>query len=158
MTEPHDAYPNSQAACQECGSTWQNGFTCQDCFHQMIYWENENPELGTVHHLMVPSYHLQHPSLYSPAGLQYSLQQLINFLERGLSTRQVLKHHRAAVDSGFRKWTFKPKPGSVGAYRYPILWRMTVQDVVNAGANHYVDSIQTWACSILTDLRSAGNL
>jgi hypothetical protein len=124
----------------------------------MLYWENENPELGTIHLLMVLSYHLQHPSLYSPTDLQFSLQQLIDFLEGGLSLRQALKNNRAILDSGSRKWIFTPKLGSMGVYKYPTTWHMTVQDVVDAGANHYVDSIQTWACSILADLRSTVNL
>jgi hypothetical protein len=81
MPEHYPTNPNSQTTCQECGGSWHNDFTCRNCFHQLLYWENENPALGTVHHLMVLSYHLQHPSLYSPEGLQYSLQQLIDFLK-----------------------------------------------------------------------------
>jgi hypothetical protein len=157
MTDPDNTYHNSQAACPECESPWQNGLTCQNCFHQLLFWENENPELGSVHHLMVLSYHLQHPSLYSPAGLKHSLQQLVDFIEAGLTPRQVLKYNRTVIDSGFRKWTYKPKPGSVGVYRHPISWQMTVQDVVKEGANRYRESVQRWARSIIVDIRSTGN-
>jgi hypothetical protein len=158
MPEHYPTNPNSQTACQECCGSWQNDLTCRNCFQQLLYWENENPALGSVHHLMVLSYHLQHPSLYSPEGLQYSLQQLIEFLEAGISPKQALKKNRTTLDSGIRQWTFKPKPGSVGGYIYPTAWHMTIQDVVNAGTKYYVGNIQRWAHSILADLRSAGNL
>lgn len=50
--------------CAECGAAWTNGQTCEDHFHQMLFWEAENPRAGAeVHHLMVLCYHLQHPSL-----------------------------------------------------------------------------------------------
>src|SRR5512145_2930017 len=68
----------------ECNAPWQEGQTCQDHFHQMLFWENEHPPLGEVHHLMVLCYHLQHPSLYAPEGLEYAKGLLVDFIERGL--------------------------------------------------------------------------
>jgi hypothetical protein len=56
--------------CPECGAVRHGDTTCQDGFHQMLFWENEDPANGAVHHLMVVSYHIQHPSLYSPEGLE----------------------------------------------------------------------------------------
>jgi hypothetical protein len=85
--------------CPECGAPWQVGLTCADCFHQMLYWENENPLLGAVHHLMVLAYHLQHPSLYSPEGLAYSLQLLADFLKHDLTPEQARKQNRFVVSS-----------------------------------------------------------
>ena len=71
--------------CPECGASWTNGQTCDDYFHQMLFWEVENPGDGAeVHHLMVLCYHLQHPSLYSPAGLSEARRLLAEFVERGL--------------------------------------------------------------------------
>src|SRR5262245_38185795 len=90
--------------CSECGSAWRDRQTCQDHFHQMLYWEFEYPDLGVVHHLMVLCYHLQHPSLYSPEGLRYSMQLLVDFVERGVSPQESRQRSRVIVDSANRKW------------------------------------------------------
>jgi Family of unknown function (DUF5946) len=60
----------------------------------MLFWENENPGYGQVHHLMVLSYHLQHPSLYSPEGLSAAIHLLTDFWERGVPTEEVRKRNR----------------------------------------------------------------
>jgi hypothetical protein len=148
----------TQQTCPECGAIWRTGVTCEDHFHQMLYWENEDPERGVVHHLMVLGYHLQHPSLYSPDGLAYSLGLLVDFVEHGISTEQARKQNRSRVDSSQRNWKIRGKPGSQGSYSHPVRWHMTAQDVVNAGAERYVESVQQWARSILDDLRASGNL
>ncbi len=77
--------------CPECGAVLQGGETCAALFHQMLYWENAQPELGSVHHLMVLCYHLQHPCLLSKAGLDYGVELLRDFLENGwMYTRRVI--------------------------------------------------------------------
>ena len=70
--------------CPACGANLPGGLTCEDCFHQMLFWENEESLLGEVHHLMVLCYHLQHPHLYSQEGLANAAGLLIDFVERGL--------------------------------------------------------------------------
>ena len=145
-------------ACPECGATWQAGLTCQDCFNQMLYWENEVPRRGAIHHLAVLAYHLQHPSLYSPEGLKYGLQLLEEFVERGTTPGQIRKKNRSAVDSGQREWKIRPRPGDEARYPHPVAWHMTALDVVNAGADRYIDSVREWARSILDDLRSSENI
>ena len=136
----------------------QTGETCERFFHQMLYWENENAERGVVHHLAVLSYHLQHPSLYSPEGLEYSLQLLVEFVEGGVSPEQVREQRGSEVDSSQRKWRIKGIPGTQGAYKYPVRWSLTAKDVVIAGADRYIDQVEAWARAILADLRLSGNL
>src|SRR5215210_7893546 len=97
-------------ACPECGAAWEGGKTCQDDFHQMLYWESEDPSLWEVHHLMVLCYHLQHPSLYSPAGLNWAKDTLVEFVEQSASTEEVRRHNRTNLDSGNRKWKIKGTP------------------------------------------------
>ena len=75
---------DSMPFCSECGAAQTPEATCQDHFHRMLAWEIENPSLGEVHQLMVLSYYLQHPSLYSPRGLEGAKQLLVDFL----NTRQ----------------------------------------------------------------------
>jgi hypothetical protein len=143
--------------CPECGAEWQAGKTCQEAFHQMLFWESENPSYGEVHHLMVLCYHLQHPSLYSPEGLAGSKQLLEDFLERGLSPAQARAHNRVKLDSGNRTWKIKGAPGSQGAYEHPIRWTLTAGAVVAGGIEAYCDSVRAWARSVLADLKSSGN-
>jgi hypothetical protein len=144
----------STRACPECGAVWQGDTTCQDYFHQMLFWENENPANGVVHHLMVLCYHLQHPSLYSPEGLEYSKGLLVDFVEGGLSTEAVRQRSRDQVDSGKRAWKITARPDAHGVYDHPIRWTKTAADVVAAGADNYVDSVRSWAQAVYESLQA----
>ena len=88
--------------CPECGAEWRADQTCQDDFHQMLFWEAENPALGEVHHLMVLCYYLQHPSLYSPEGLEYARGLLIAFVEHGAAPQDIRRQNSAQLSSQTR--------------------------------------------------------
>jgi len=143
--------------CPECETVLSDGKTCQDHFHQMLFWENENPSLGEVHHLMVLCYHLQHPSLYSPQGLNEAQHLLVEFLEKGVTPDEVRKRNHARVDSSKRKWKIKATAASHGSYEHPVQWTMTAGDVAADGANDYCDNVRRWAQSILQALKATGN-
>lgn len=133
--------------------------TCQDHFHQFGYWELADLEnLGSVHHLMVLSYHLQHPSLYSPDGLAFAQGRLIDFLDNGFTPQQMRRDIRDTVDSGKRRFKIKGTPDSHGSYAYPVASTMRAADVVAGGTEHYVANVEAWARSILASLRASGNL
>lgn len=134
--------------CPDCGAAHANGVTCQDDFHQMLFWEAEEPARGEVHHLMVLCYHLQHPGLYSPAGLQHALGLLEDFVVRGQSPAEVRQRQRAKVASDQRTWKITARPGAHGAYDRPIAWTLTAADVVAGGADAYCDNVRSWAASI----------
>ena len=144
--------------CPECGTLWAAGVTCEDDFHQLLFWEAEKPSLGVVHHLMVVCYHLQHPSLYSADGLENAKTLLIDFVARGLSTETVRKQNRDQVDSGKRQWKVTARPDSHGAYAYPVKWTMTARDVVASGMDHYIENVQAWAKSALALLQATNNI
>jgi hypothetical protein len=143
----------TSATCPECGSSWQAGQTCQDDFHQMLFWEAEEPDLGAVHHLMVLCFHLQHPSLYTPEGLRAARILLGNFLERGLSTSEVRRRYQEQVRSDRRTWKIKGQPGAEGSYPEPVRWTMTARDVTEAEKEAYLESVQRWAQAVHKDLR-----
>jgi hypothetical protein len=124
----------------------------------MGYWELENPALQVVHHLMVLSYHIQHPSLYSPDGLNSAKGLLVEFLERGTTTEQVRKRNRDLMDSGKRTFKIKGTPDSQGAHAHPVSWTMTAADVTAGGVDAYCDNVTAWAHSILESLKASGNL
>lgn len=140
-------------ACPECHNHQTAGITCQDHFHTLLFGENEVPAYGEVHHLTVLCYHLLHPSLYSPEGLQYARKLLVDFIVHGLSPAEVRRQNKEIVDSGNRQIKITSRPGSHGAYPTQVLWTMTVADVVAAGKENYVASVRGWAESIYQSLK-----
>ncbi len=141
---------NKDAAlrCPECGADGNDGQTCEERFHQMLFWEAEFPAYGEVHHLTVLCYHLQHPHLYSPDGLKEARRLLMEFVERGVAPDEVRKINRAQVDSSQRKWKIAATPDAQGSYAQPIAWPLTTADVIAGGPDHYCDNVRAWARSI----------
>jgi hypothetical protein len=144
---------NDREICPECGATG-----CQDAFYQMLGWENEEPALCVVHHLLVLCFYLQHPSRYSPDGLRYGANLLVDFVERGLSPTAARQHNSNGLDSGTRKWKVTARSGAQGAYRTAPRWTVTAPDVLAGGMAGYIEHVSRWARSILTALRESGNL
>ncbi len=144
--------------CSECGASLTGFATCQDDFHELLFWENQYPGYGAFHHLLVLGYHLQHPGLYSPAGLAYGLTLLVDFLENDLSPEEARRRSRDQVSSARRAWKVTRRPGVQGGYRRPVAWRTRIGDITRAGPRDYPANVQTWAASILEDLRASGNL
>lgn len=147
-----------QALCEACGAPISDERTCQDDFYQMLYWEHEFPALGVVHHLMVISYHLQHPHLYSPQGLNGIQQQLKQFIETDITPEQMRQGMRQAVDSGKRNYAITARPGSYGQYDHPMPWTLHACDVVAGGAENYIQNTHAWAQSIYSVLKQTGEL
>ena len=144
--------------CGECGAAWTDEGNCQDYFHQMLYWENENPDNGEVHHLMVLCYCLQHPILYSQEGLENAKQLLFDFVEAGKTPQEVRRRDRAHVDSQNRQWEINATANSKGAYKTAVSWSVTAKDVVDSGINNYCASVRHWADITLQTLRTSGNM
>lgn len=146
-----------QTICHECQTITINPHTCLDYFHTMGFWELDH-QLFDVHHLMVLSYHLQHPHQMSPEWLQGAQWQLVQFLEQDVSPQEMRQKMAKHVDSGKREYTMTAGPDSHAEYHYPIVWTMTAKDVVDAGIEPYYESVEKWARSILKSLRESGNL
>lgn len=143
--------------CPECGAEVADGQTCRDYFNEMLYWENEDPARGIVHHLMVLCYYLQHPSLYSAEGLAVGRELLADFVERDIDPQQVRRNNQGRVDSSRRSWSITARPGNHGSYERPIVWAMTAADVVAGGAENYVDNVQDWAGWVYGTLTEGGH-
>jgi len=148
----------SPPSCLECGAALVGFANCQDDFHEMLFWENEHPGYGSVHHLLVLCYHLQHPGLYSPDGLAYGLQLLVDFLENDLTPEEARQRGQEQANSNKRSWKVTARAGWHGSYRYPVSWSIRAGDLTRAGPQDYLYNIQSWAESILADLRASGNL
>lgn len=138
--------------CSDCGAILVEEQPCETYFHQMLFWENEEPENGRVHHLAVLCYHLQHPALYAPEGLAYARQLLKRFVVDGEAPAQVRQQAKEQVASNNRQWKIKGSAGSRGSYPVPIVWRMTAADVVAGGIDNYCENVEKWAATIQKQL------
>lgn len=150
--------PETTQRCPECGAARKDDSTCQDDFYQMLFWENEYPINGEVHHLLVLSYQLQHPSRYSQKGLEWGIGLLRQFVEGDLTPGEARRRMQVRVDSTNRKWKISGSQASRGAYPNPVEWDMTIADVVRRGEEAYRQSVRKWAESILNNLETSGNL
>ena len=144
--------------CRECNAIHPDDLTCQNDFYKLLGWETEDPSRGEVHHLTVLSYHLQHPSLYSPEGLAGARQLLLDFLESGKTPQNVRAQNRGKLSSANRQWKIKGTPESHASYVHPVRWTMTVADIVAGGPDDYCERVRAWAASILAALKSSQNL
>lgn len=145
--------------CPDCGAAWPDDRTCENAFHQFLYWENENPGVGQkVHALMVLCYHLQHPGILSQAWLDGAGLLLRDLVDGGLEPADLRRRMAQAVDSGRRQWKIKAEPDSHGKYPHAITWNTTAADVLAGGVERYGVSIHAWAAATLADMRDSGNL
>jgi hypothetical protein len=137
--------------CPECGTQWRDGVTCRAAYEQMLAWEFEDISgAGSVHHLSVLSYNLQHPSVYSPQGLAYAKDLLMAFVARGEPSDYWCRKDRQRLDSGSREWRFTGQPA---AYPERIAWPVTVVEVVSPGLEGYCERVRAWAQSVCAALR-----
>jgi hypothetical protein len=141
--------------CPECGAPWTDGVTCTADFHQMLFWENQRPELGAVHHLMVLSFNLQHPSVYLLEMLASARQMLADFLEGRLTPQEFRRQNKQRLSSTERTWKITGTPEFHGSYDPPIHWTMTARDVVSGGIDHYIENVNRWSSSILEQFPKA---
>jgi hypothetical protein len=147
---------DTETACPACGAVHADGTTCEDDFYQMLYWEQElmaeGVELIDVHFLMVASYHMQHPHIYSSEALAGIRENLVRYVAGELSVNQIRAETRESARSDRRKTTITAREGNHGAYAAPVEWTLRAVDVVAAGKERYVTSVRTWAESIIAAL------
>jgi hypothetical protein len=130
--------------CPECCASWDDNLRCEGAFYQMLYWENEYPGYGEVHHLTILCYYLQHLSLYSQENLVYAIQLLADLLESGIRPQGIRERDRDKLRSDKRKWKIKGTPEAHGEYLHPIKWRMTAVDGVARDEENYPHSLRDW--------------
>jgi hypothetical protein len=140
--------------CPDCQADLGENKSCESYFHQMLFWEHEDSANWRVHHLTVLCYHLQHPALYSPEGLEHGRHLLQQFVMEGLSPERVRQQQKYKVASGNRSWNIKGTADSHGRYNQPINWRMTAADVIARGIERYCESVELWAAVIYDQIES----
>ncbi len=145
--------------CPECGARDRDGMTCREHFNQMLAWEFADPSgAGAAHNLTVLSYYLQHPSLYSPEGLQQGMRLLRRFIVDGAPAELVRRQLAGEADSGRRHYRIGGRPGRRADYPHPVAWTLTAPDVTGGGLEGYCDRVRAWARAVFADLAASGNL
>jgi hypothetical protein len=140
--------PDSNSpACSQCGA-----IGCREKYDEILALEFESPAVfGSVHHITVNCYNLQHPDIFTDEALAWMRTSLHAIVTEGLSGPELLKRARK---------TFK---GDVPVKRRTPLtkasprtkWSMTVMDIRTDSPEVYVKDIKAWAESILDDLKIA---
>jgi hypothetical protein len=134
----------SAECCPECGAPRVDGLACREQFGQLLAWEVDDAELRGVHFLTVASYNLQHPAWFTDEAITGLRQSYIDYLDRGISIREIRRRATAAFDGSKR---VRRDEASVR----PVLraWPMTVADVYHDGEpGGAAERVRRWAAEI----------
>ena len=124
----------------------------------MLAWEFEDfTGAGSVHHLSVLCYNLQHSSVYSPEGLLFAMNLLHQFVVEGMSPQLVRSQNRQTVDSANRAFKITGTPEAHGVYAHPVQWTMTAWDVTAGGLAGYCERVQAWSRAVYQALKDSEN-
>jgi len=132
--------------CPDCGAP---EMTCETRFHEFLVKEFEDAGYGTVHHLTVATYMLQHSSKLTREGWLYERELLREFLVENKPPAFIRKQNKDLVDSGKRKFKIKSRDG------LPVInktaWTKTILDVRMESAEVYCEDVTAWARSALDE-------
>lgn len=146
----------AKTICTSCGAVHIDAMTCQDDFYQMLYWEHElmaeGMNLMDVHFLMVTSYHMQHPHLYSSETLIEIRRNVAEFLNGRRNIDDIRRKTGEVARSDRRTHRVTGHRGNHGGYATPVTWTMRAMDVVAAGKDQYVTNVRRWAKSVIAAL------
>jgi len=135
--------------CPECGAT---DTLCKIRFDEFLVLEFTDADYGTVHHLTVAAYMLQHSSKLTREGWLHMRGLLHEFLVENKPPQFIRKQNRDLVDSGKRKFKIKSKDG------LPVInkskWEKTILDVRTENAEVYCADITAWARAVLEDAKA----
>lgn len=139
--------------CTLCGAQWPDS-TCEERFWECLVLEFDLQQAyGTVHHLTVPSYMLQH-NLYSAFGWLPVAKLLSDFVSGRTTPMQVRADvHGSPAPTGQRRSIVK---GEKFAGFGTIAWTRTIADVRLTDAEEYCSDVRLWAKSIVADIDRAG--
>ena len=132
--------------CPECGAI---DILCKTRFDEFLVLEFTEINYGTVHHLTVTTYMLQHSSKLTREGWTHMRQLLKEFLVENKPPEYVRKQNRDLVDSGKRKFKIASRDG------LPVInksaWTKTILDVRSENAEVYCADVTAWARSALEE-------
>ena len=132
--------------CMECGAPDNE---CETRFNLLLAKEFEDAGYGTVHHLTVATYMLQHSSKLTREGWLYERELLREFLVEKKLPSLIREQNKDLVDDGKRKFKIKSRDGM------PVIphtdWSKTILDVRTENAEVYCEDVNAWARATLMD-------
>ncbi len=135
--------------CPQCGAQFPAGETCHDRFDLCLAKEFEQPATyGSVHHLTVACYMLQH-NLYSREAWLEAREMVAQFVRQGRAPSDVRKQSRTRLDSARRRWSVTKGAKITGLEA--IVWTRTIADVRFDTPELYCADIKLWAEGVLSD-------
>jgi hypothetical protein len=132
--------------CPECGAT---DVLCKSRFDEFLVLEFTNADYGSVHHLTVTAYMLQHSSKLTREGWLHMRGLLREFLVENKPPKFVRKQSRDLVDSGKRKFKITSKDGLPAIQK--STWTKTILDVSTENAEVYCQDVSAWARAVLEE-------
>lgn len=133
--------------CPECGAP---DSACETHFNECLALEFSDAAYGTVHHLTVAAYMLQHSSKLTRDGWLYERNLLKEFLVENKPPAFIRKQNRDLIDSGKRAFKIKSTDGK------PVInkntWTKTILDIRMENAEEYCEDVTVWARSVLEDV------
>jgi hypothetical protein len=135
--------------CPSCGAQFLSNETCRERFEYCLTLDYEQPEsYGTVHHLVVACYMLQH-NQYSRRGWLEARALVEDAIQHGTALADIRKRNRRSYDSSQREW--KLTQGEKMAGVDSIQWTRTIADVRMDSAETYAETVWLWAQAVLAD-------
>jgi hypothetical protein len=132
--------------CPECGAV---DVLCKTRFDEFLILEFTYADYGSVHHLTVATYMLQHSSKLTREGWLHMRELLSEFLVENKPPAFIRKQNKDLVDSGKRKFKIASKDG------LPVIskttWVKTILDVRTENAEVYCEDVTAWARSGLDE-------
>jgi hypothetical protein len=133
--------------CPECGALPDAGEACDERFHACLVLDFSDPAYGAVHHLVVATYMLQHPSRLTAEGWLATRTLLQAFLQEGRTPAAVRREDRRLLDSGAR--SIKLKNRAAAPVVRARFWPATLADVRRESGEAYCASVTQWATAAL---------
>lgn len=135
--------------CFQCGAEFPSDEQCRDRFNLCLAMEFEDPTtFGTVHHLTVACYMLQHNAYSRDVWLE-ARKMITQFIQEGITPAEMRKQNRSRFDSGHRTLSVT-KDAKLSEFD-TIIWTRTIADVRLDNSEAYCTDIKLWAASVLAD-------
>ncbi len=136
--------------CPECGGLYEEDDGCAMKFGLMLEREFVDPDYGSVHHLTVAGYMLQHATRLSRRGWIEMRGLLRLNLREGVEPARMRQRIRKAGINSFKGWSLKPDGTRLdAALGYP--WALTVATIDMSSGERYRENVARWADAVLVD-------
>jgi len=135
--------------CPECGAP---SIACETRYHECLVKEFSQADFGSVHHLTVAAYMVQHSSKLTRAGWLFERELLKEFLVDHKSPQWIRQQNKEILDSGGRGFNIADKNGLPKIP--PVAWSKTILDVRLENAEEYCSDVTAWAQAVLKDAQS----